>query len=306
MAGTSNSQGSTAKITAFWPLFHANTLVQLVWLIDEWVNGWCGMQSTEYPVLYALNGSVLSVHQMNALLSAGWSRWGTMPKSAIHPTCRESCTLSTGTSSGPSRKPPHDSRVSPHARFVRRRRWRRIGYRASMLNSPPPFNCGQWMELKQNGVGRAAGARSLFYTADLWHDDVFLTGIAARAAGVRHVYLDGYDTAGNTWRRPCSKQHQLAIHYVDDEKMRTLWADPCATYHISCWPAGWTHLLPSVSFSTHKFLPSFLLSFLPLFPAQASVRQSFLAHARVTLALFLLGLCRVSRVRWALYFFPCF
>ncbi|OQV19276.1 putative Beta-1,3-galactosyltransferase 1 [Hypsibius exemplaris] len=68
----------------------------------------------------------------------------------------------------------------------------------------------------------------------LWHDDVFLTGIAAKEAGVGHTAVAGYDTRGDSWRKPCSKRSMLAIHYVDDAKMKTLWNDSCHSYKLAC------------------------------------------------------------------------
>jgi beta-1,3-galactosyltransferase 5 len=68
----------------------------------------------------------------------------------------------------------------------------------------------------------------------LWHDDVFLTGIAAQEAKVGHITLQGYDLRGDVWTKACSKKTFLAIHYVNDEKMRILWNDQCASYNISC------------------------------------------------------------------------
>lgn len=68
----------------------------------------------------------------------------------------------------------------------------------------------------------------------LWHDDVFLTGVAAAKAGISHTGLAGYDVGSGGWRRWCGKKTQLAMHYVDEDIMRKLWQDSCETYTVPC------------------------------------------------------------------------
>ncbi|XP_055346161.1 beta-1,3-galactosyltransferase 9-like [Paramacrobiotus metropolitanus] len=77
----------------------------------------------------------------------------------------------------------------------------------------------------------AHAARTLKY---LWHDDVFLTGLAARAAQIPHIGLGGYDPKGGAWNKGCSKGAHLAVHYVDDSKMWKMWNDTCVNYVVPC------------------------------------------------------------------------
>ena len=97
----------------------------------------------------------------------------------------------------------------------------------------PPYVSGILYAMSRNAVRQLAEAvTKLKY---LWHDDVFITGIAAKEAGVQHWGLAGYDAKGTGWKRTaCAKSAYLAIHYVNDKNMEALWRDKCQKYEVPC------------------------------------------------------------------------
>ncbi|GAU89187.1 hypothetical protein RvY_01766 [Ramazzottius varieornatus] len=97
----------------------------------------------------------------------------------------------------------------------------------------PPYVSGILYAVSRNVVRKLAEAVTVLKY--LWHDDVFITGMAAKEAGVQHWGLAGYDVKGTSWKRTtCAKKAFLAIHYVNDANMDALWNDKCQSYEVPC------------------------------------------------------------------------